>query len=146
METYIFYLTVFIGILTFALVAQAVVLFFAYRRISRAIGDLEKTVASLSDRSTKLIAQADELLTGIKRHVDRYGQVGDEITTRVQHTVHGILNSVDRIGHIATNGAATVVREARAVMQAVVQTIVHLGRRPEQQKLPPPQGHSSSLH
>jgi len=145
-ETYIFYLTVFIGILTFALAAQAIILFFAYRRISRMIEDLEKTVYHLSERSTKLIAQADELIAGIKRHTDRYGQVGDEISTRVQHTVNGILNGVDRIGNLATNGAATVVREARAVMHAVVQAITHFGRRPEQQKLPPPQGHGSPLH
>jgi len=145
-ETYVFYLTVFTGILTFALAAQAVILFLAYRRITRVMEDLEITVRQLSERSTKLIARTDELITDIKRHVDRYGQAGDEITSRVQDTMHGILNSVDRIGHIATTGAATVVREARAIMQAVVHAIAHFGRRPEQHKLPPPEGHSSALH
>ena len=146
METYIFYLTVFIGILTFALAAQALILFLLYRRVRRSMEELETTVASLTERSTKLIAQADELITKIKRHVDHYGQVGDEITTRVQRTVDGIVNTVEHIGNLASNGTATVVRETRAIMQAVVQTITHLGRRDEPRRLPPPSGHSSSVH
>jgi uncharacterized protein YoxC len=146
METYIFYLTVFIGILTFALAGQALILFVLYRRVKHSMDELEKTVARLTEQSTTLMARADELITDIKRHVDRYGQVGDEISARLQRTVNSIVTTVEHIGNLASNGTATVVRETRAIMQAVVQTITHLGRRDEPRKLPPPAGHSSSLH
>src|SRR5262245_61696013 len=141
MDSYLFYLTLFNGIVTVALVAQAVILYFAYRRMTRLAGELERIVARLAEQSAQLMTQADDLMAGFKHRIDRYGQVGHEISTRVQHTINNILESVDQVQRFTASGVEVIAREARAVTQAIVQTIIHLGRRgSEQRQLPPPNG------
>lgn len=146
MESYLFYLTIFIGILTFALAAQAIILFFVYRRVARLADELEKTAARLAEQAAKIMTQVDHLTLEVKQHVQRYGDAGDHISTRVQQTVSGLLDSVDRLSRYAADGAQTVLREARATVQGVLSALAYLGRRPGPKQLPPPQGHNSSLH
>lgn len=145
METYISYLTIFIGILTLALVAQAIAIFLVYRRVNRLADELEKTVARLSQQSAKIMTQVDELIFEVKGHVERYAHAGNQISTRVLHTCNGVLDNIDRVSALAANGAKAVVHEARAAAQALLTAFTHLGRR-EPKQLPPPNGHSSSLH
>jgi len=145
-ETYILCLTIFIGILTLALAAQAIVVLLMYRRVSRLANELEKTATRLSNQSATIMQQVTTLLNEVNRQATHYGQVGGDISARVQRTVDGFFNSVDRVGSMASNGAATVVREASAAIQGVVATLSRLGRRPPRKQLPPPERHSSSLH
>ena len=146
METYILCLTIFIGILTVALAVQAIAVFLISRRVSRLADELEKTVARLSNQSATIMQQVTTLLNEVNKQATHYGHVGSEISARVQQTVNGFFNSVDRVGSMASNGAAAVVREASAAIQGVVATLAHLGRRPPRKQLPPPERHSSSLH
>jgi uncharacterized protein YoxC len=145
-ETYLNYLTVFIGILTAALVAQAIILFFVYRRVTKLADELEKTMARWSDQTAKITAQVTKLMNEVNQQASRYGQVGNEISSRVQHTINGLLDGVERVGTLATNGAAAVVRETSAAMNGIVSAVSHLLRRPERKRLPPPGGDISSLH
>ncbi len=57
MESYLTYLTVFIGVLTVASAAQAVILFFIFRRVTKLAAEVEKTVARLSDQSKAVTEQ-----------------------------------------------------------------------------------------
>ena len=146
METYLTYLTVFIGILTAALVAQAIILFFVYRRVNKLAEELETAVARWSDQTAKITAQVTKLMNEVNQQVSRYGQVGNEISSRVQHTINGLLDGVERVGTLATNGAAAVVRETSAAMNGIVSAVSRLLHRPERKRLPPPNADISSLH
>jgi methyl-accepting chemotaxis protein len=145
-ETYLTYLTIFIGILTAALVAQAIVLFCVYRRLAKLAGELEKTMRRLSDQTAKIMAQVTELMNEVNQQASRYGRVGNEISSRVQHTINGVLDGVDRISTLATNGAAAVVRETSAAMNGILAAVSRLLHRPERKQLPPPDSDVSALH
>jgi hypothetical protein len=145
-ETYLNYLTVFIGILTAALVAQAIILFFVYRRVTKLADELEKTVASVSDQSAKIMAQVTKLMNELNQQASRYGQVGREISSRVQQTVNGFLDGIEKVGTLATSGASAVVRETNAAMSGIFTAVSRLLRRPERKRLPPPSANTSSLH
>lgn len=138
MESYLTYLTVFIGVLTVALAAQAMILFFIYRRLTKLAGEVEKTVARMSDQSKIIMEQVVALMDEINKQAGRYGQVGHEISSRVQQKVDGFLDGVERIGTMTTSGAAAVVREVSAAMHGLLGALSHLGRRPKRKALPPP--------
>lgn len=146
MDSYLFYLTIFIAILTIALVAQAVILFLVHRRLAQLAERMEKTAARLSEQSARLMDQADQLMAEVKRHVERYGQVGDDISARLHHTVNGVLDSVDRVAQLAASGATTIMREARNAAQGILSALFQLGQRPRQKRLPPPTDKDDLLH
>jgi len=145
-ETYLTYLTIFIGILTAALVAQAIVLFCVYRRLTKLANELEKTMRRLSDQTAKIMAQVTELMNEVNQQASRYGRVGNEISSRVQHTINGVLDGVDRISTLATNGAAAVVRETSAAMNGILAAVSRLLHRPARKQLPAPDNDISSMH
>ena len=68
MESYLTYLTVFIGILAVASAAQAVILFFIYRRVTKLADEVEKIagahdpikVKSLWSRSSSLMDEINK--------------------------------------------------------------------------------------
>jgi uncharacterized protein YoxC len=137
-ESYLTYLTIFIGILTAALAAQAVILFFFYRRVTKLASEVEKSLARMTDQSKIILDQVASLMDEVNKQAQHYGQVGNEISSRVQQKVNGFLDGVDRISTATTNGAAAVAREASAAMRGLLGALSHLGRRPKQKALPPP--------
>jgi uncharacterized protein YoxC len=141
-ETYLAYLTVFTGAVTAALAAQAIVLFFIYRRLTKLADEVEKTFARVSDQSKIIIEQVAVLMDEINKQASHYGQIGHEISSRVQHDVNGLLNGVERIGTMTTRGAAAVVREARATMNGLLAALSHLGRSRNRKALPAPESAS----
>jgi len=145
-ETYLTYLTIFIGILTAALVAQAIVLFCVYRRLTKLANELEKTMRRLSDQTAKIMAQVTELMNEVNQQASRYGRVGNEISSRVQHTINGVLDGVDHVSTLATNGAAAVVRETSAAMNGILAAVSRLLHRPARKQLPAPDNDISSMH
>ena len=138
MESYLTYLTVFIGVLTAALVAQAVILFFIYRRVTKLTNEVEKSLARMTDQTKIILDQVASLMDEINKQARHYGQVGNEISSRVQQKVNGFLDGVERISTATTNGVAAVAREASATMHGLLAALSHLGRRPKQKALPPP--------
>ena len=146
MESYLFYLTVFIGIMAVGSVAEAIVLLVIYRRVTKLADEVEKTVARLSDQSKAIMEQVVVLMDEINKQASRYGQVGHEISSRVQQKINGLLDGVERIGTVTTNGVTTVVREASAAMHGLVAAVTHLGRRPKPKALPPPEHANLAVH
>ena len=146
MEAYLTYLTVFIGILTVALAAQAVILFFIYRRLTKLSDEVEKSLARVSDQSKFILDKVASLMDEVNKQAQRYGQVGNEISSRVQQKVNGFLDGVERVGTITTNGAAAVVREASAAINGLLAALSHLRRRPKQKALPPPKPENMAVH
>ncbi len=146
MESYLTYLTVFIGILTVALAAQAVILFFIYRRLTKLTDEVEKSLARMTDQSKIILNQVASLMDEINKQAQRYGQVGIEISSRVQQKVNGFLDGVERIGAVTTNGAAAVAREASAAIHGMLAALSHLGRRPKRKALPPPPHENMAVH
>ena len=146
MESYLTYLTVFIGILTVALAAQAVILFFIYRRLTKLTDEVEKSLARMTDQSKIILNQVASLMDEINKQAQRYGQVGIEISSRVQQKVNGFLDGVERIGTVTTNGAAAVAREASAAIHGLLAALSHLGRRPKRKALPPPPQENMAVH
>jgi len=145
-EAYLTYLTVFIGILTVALAAQAVILFFIYRRLTKLSDEVEKSLARVSDQSKFILDKVASLMDEVNKQAQRYGQVGNEISSRVQQKVNGFLDGVERVGTITTNGAAAVVREASAAINGLFAALSHLGRRPKRKALPPPKPENMAVH
>gem|GEM_PF-3060596 len=146
MESYLTYLTVFIGILTVALAAQAVILFFIYRRLTKLTDEVEKSLAHMTDQSKIILNQVSSLMDEINKQAQRYGQVGIEISSRVQQKVNGFLDGVERIGTVTSNGAAVVAREASAALHGLLAALSHLGRRPKRKALPPPPQENMAVH
>ena len=146
MESYLTYLTVFIGILTVALAAQAVILFFIYRRLTKLTDEVEKSLAHMTDQSKIILNQVSSLMDEINKQAQRYGQVGIEISSRVQQKVNGFLDGVERIGTVTSNGAAAVAREASAALHGLLAALSHLGRRPKRKALPPPPQENMAVH
>ncbi|HYJ15335.1 MAG TPA: hypothetical protein VE170_07580 [Candidatus Limnocylindria bacterium] len=140
------YLTVFIGILTVALAAQAVILFFIYRRLTKLTDEVEKSLAHMTDQSKIILNQVSSLMDEINKQAQRYGQVGIEISSRVQQKVNGFLDGVERIGTVTSNGAAVVAREASAALHGLLAALSHLGRRPKRKALPPPPQENMAVH
>ena len=130
MESYLIYLTVFIGVMAAASVIEAIVLFIIYRRVTKLADEVEKAVARLSDQSKVIMEQVVVLMDEINKQASRYGQVGHQISSRVQQKINGLLDGVERIGTMTTSGAAAVVREASAAMHGLTAVLFHLGRRP----------------
>jgi len=145
-ESYLTYLTVFIGILTVALAAQAVILFFIYRRLTKLTDEVEKSLAHMTDQSKIILNQVSSLMDEINKQAQRYGQVGIEISSRVQQKVNGFLDGVERIGTVTSNGAAVVAREASAALHGLLAALSHLGRRPKRKALPPPPQENMAVH
>ena len=131
MESYLTYLTVFIGILTAALAAQAVILFFIYRRVTKLTNEVEKSLARMTDQSKIILDQVASLMDEVNKQARHYGQVGNEISSRVQQKVNGFLDGVERIRTVTTNGAAAVAREASAAMHGLLAALSHLGAVPD---------------
>jgi methyl-accepting chemotaxis protein len=145
-ETYLTYLTVFIGVLTAALAAQAVILFFIYRRLAKLANEVEKSVAHISDQSKIILDQVASLMDEINKQARRYGQVGNEISSRVQQKVNGFLDGVERISTATTNAAAAAAREASAAIHGLVAALSHLGRPKRKALPPPPKEESMAVH
>lgn len=140
METYLAYLTVVTGVMTAALTAEAIIMFFIYRRLTKLADEVEKTVARLTDQSKNIMNQVAVLMDEINKQTKHYGQIGNEISSRVQHDVNGILDGLERFGTMVTRGAAAAVREARATVNGVLAALSHLGRSRNRKKaLPAPE-------
>lgn len=146
MESYLIYLTVFIGVMAAASVIEAIVLFVIYRRVTKLADEVERAVARLSDQSKVIMEQVVVLMDEINKQASRYGQVGHEISLRVQKQINGLLDGVERIGTVTTNGAAAVVREANAAMHGLLAALSQLGRRPKRKALPPPEEARLAVH
>jgi len=145
-ESYVIYLTVFIGVMAVASAAQAIILFVIFRRVAKLAAEVEKTVARLSDQTKTVTEQVVRLMDEINKQASHYGQVGNQISSRVQQKVNGLLDGIERIGTKTTTGAAAVVREASAAMHGLVAALSHLGRRPKRKALPPPEEPSMAVH
>ena len=146
MEPYLIYLTVFVGVMAAASVIEAIVLFVIYRRVTKLADEVEKAVARLSDQSKVIMEQVVVLMEEINKQASRYGQVGHQISSRVQQKINGLLDGVERIGTMTTSGAAAVVRETSAVMHGLLAALTHFGGRPKRKALPPPEKESLAVH
>ena len=146
MESYLFYLTVFVGIMAVASAIEAIVLFVIYRRVTKLADEVEKAVARLSDQSKIIMEQVVVLMDEINKQASRYGQVGHQISSRVQQKINGVLDGVERLGTVTTSSAAAVVREASAAVHGLLAALTHLGRRPKRKALPPPQEERLAVH
>ena len=146
MESYLIYLTIFIGIMAVASVIEAIVLFVIYRRVTKLADEVEKATARLADQSKVIMEQVVVLMDEINKQASHYGKVGHEISSRVQQKINGLLDGVERIGTMTTNGVTTVVREASAAMHGLVAAVTHLGRRPKRKALPPPEQANLAVH
>ena len=145
MESYLIYLTVFIGVMAVASAIEAIVLFVIYRRVTKLADEVEKAVARLSDQSKVIMEQVVVLMDEINKQASRYGQVGHQISSRVQQKINGLIDGVERIGTMTTSGAAAVVREASAAMHGLLAAVTHFGR-PKRKALPPPEERSLAMH
>jgi uncharacterized protein YoxC len=145
-ESYLFYLTVFVGIMAVASAIEAIVLFVIYRRVTKLADEVEKAVARLSDQSKIIMEQVVVLMEEINKQASRYGQVGHQISSRVQQKINGVLDGVERLGTVTTSSAAAVVREASAAVHGLLAALTHLGRRPKRKALPPPQEERLAVH
>jgi uncharacterized protein YoxC len=145
-ESYLFYLTVFVGIMAVASAIEAIVLFVIYRRVTKLADEVEKAVARLSDQSKIIMEQVVVLMEEINKQASRYGQVGHQISSRVQQKINGVLDGVERLGTVTTSSAAAVVREASAAVHGLLAALTHLGRRPKRKALPPPEEERLAVH
>ena len=146
MEPYLIYLTVFVGVMAAASVIEAIVLIVIYRRVTKLADEVEKAVARLSDQSKVIMEQVVVLMDEINKQASRYGQVGHQISSRVQQKINGLLDGVERIGTMTTSGAAAVVREASAAMHGLLAALTYFGRRPKRKALPPPEEENLAVH
>jgi uncharacterized protein YoxC len=143
-EPYLIYLTVFVGVMAVASAIEAIVLFVIYRRVTKLADEVEKAVARLSDQSKVIMEQVVVLMDEINKQASRYGQVGHQISSRVQQKINGLIDGVERIGTMTTSGAAAVVREASAAMHGLVAAVIHFGGK--RKALPPPEKGSLAVH
>jgi uncharacterized protein YoxC len=146
MEPYLIYLTVFVGVMAAASVIEAIVLIVVCRRVTKLADEVEKAVARLSDQSKVIMEQVVVLMDEINKQASRYGQVGHQISSRVQQKINGLLDGVERIGTMTTSGAAAVVREASAAMHGLLAALTYFGRRTKRKALPPPEEENLAVH
>jgi uncharacterized protein YoxC len=145
-EPYLIFLTVFVGVMAVASAIEAIVLFVIYRRVTKLADEVEKAVARLSDQSKVIMEQVVVLMDEINSQTSRYGQVGHQISSRVQQKINALLDGVERIGTLTTSGAAAVVRETSAAMHGLLAAVTHFGGRPKRKALPPPEQESLAVH
>jgi uncharacterized protein YoxC len=145
-EPYVIYLTVFIGVMAVASALQAIVLFIMYRRVSKLADEVEKTVARLADQTKAITEQVVALMNEVNKQASQYGQVGHQISSRVQQKVNRLLDGVERIGTLTTTGAAAVVRETSAAMNGFLTALSCLGSRPKRKALPAPEDPRLAMH
>jgi uncharacterized protein YoxC len=126
-EPYLIFLTVFVGVMAVASAIEAIVLFVIYRRVTKLADEVEKAVARLSDQSKVIMEQVVVLMDEINKQANRYGQVGHQISSRVQQKINGLLDGVE-------------------VMHGLLAAVTHFGGRPKRKALPPPEKGSLAVH
>lgn len=154
METYLTYLTVFIGLITLALVAQAVILVATYLRLAKLDEETRVLRQKLSEQAGPILRNVDELtLTArdktrliledvsalsydARRQMEKLDRLTDEMADRLRlqiirtdELLSKALESLEEAGTTVKESVVGPVREAAAVVQGVKAAIDFLTAR-----------------
>jgi len=138
METYIFYLTIFVALLALALVVQAVAIFFVYRMITNLVEEItgwrqaiyqqtrqimtnvEAFSAAVKESGQQVLANLSALSHDARRQVEKLDKTADAITD----TVTGkIINQVARMDYLVTSALDSIEQVGTRVKRAAFQPV-----------------------
>ncbi|HKZ52517.1 MAG TPA: DUF948 domain-containing protein [Candidatus Acidoferrales bacterium] len=162
METYLTYLTIFVGLTTLALVAQAVILVATYLRLAKLDEETRALRQKLSEQAGPILRNVDELtLTArdktrliledisalsydARRQMEKLDRLTDELADRLRlqiirtdELLSKALQNLEEAGTAVKESVIGPVREAAAVVQGVKAAIDFLTARRERSRRRP---------
>ena len=157
------YLTIFIGLTTAALVAQATALLLAYVRLAKLdeetkatrqqlreqlgpiLRNVEDTSITVRENSRVIFDDLSAMSYTARKQVDKFDRISDELTDRLRLQIIRVdelltvtLNNLEHAGTAVRENVVGPVKEAAAVIQGVKAAIEFINaRRSSKERRPP---------
>ena len=138
METYILWLTIFVGLLTLALLVQAVAIFLIYRTVANLVEETTGWRQTMYQQTQEIMANVSALTAAVKesgqqvaanvsaisqdarRRVEKLERTADAITDGVKR---GITNQIIRLDHVMTSALDGLEQVGTRVRHAAFQPL-----------------------
>jgi methyl-accepting chemotaxis protein len=138
METYILWLTIFVGLLTLALVVQAIAIFMIYRTIANLVEEttgwrqtmyqqtreimtnVSALTAAVKESGQQVAANVSSITQDARRRVEKIERTADAITEGVRR---GIANQIIRLDHLMTSALDSLEQVGTKVRHAAFQPV-----------------------
>lgn len=138
METYILWLTIFVGLLTLALLVQAVAIFLIYRTVANLVEETTGWRQTMYQQTREIMTNVSALTGAVKesgqqfaanvsaisqdarRRVEKLERTADAITDGVKR---GITNQIIRLDHVMTSALDGLEQVGTRVRHAAFQPL-----------------------
>lgn len=154
METYITWLTVFVGLTTVALVAQAVILVATYLRLAKLDEETRALRNKINDQAGPILRNVEDITVTVRdkgrliaddltamsydarRQLEKVDQLTDELADRLRlqiiradQLLSQAIDNLEQAGSTVKENVVGPVREAAAVLAGVKAAVDFLGAR-----------------